>query len=161
MPGLKDLLKTGVTAAISSVADGASKIISNFKADPTKVAEAEAAIEQLKIEAVTKSEELANTLELARIEEDKNEDNNVSDRWKSDMTSDSKLSKMTRPLIVLSLLSFLFIVVILDSSIDKGFEVKPDYITLMSTLLVTTIVAYFGSRGVEKYKALHEMKNLK
>jgi hypothetical protein len=161
MPGLKDLLASGVTAAIGSITDGASKIISNFKADPTKVAEAEAAIEKLKIEAATKAEELANTLELARIEEQKNEDNNVSDRWRADMTSDSKLSKMTRPLVVLSLLGFLFIIIITDSIEGIRFDVKPDYVNLLSTLLVTVMIAYFGSKGIEKVKKINEVKHNK
>lgn len=159
MPGFGELLKNGLQGAVTGVLDGASKVIGSFIADPTKKAEALAEIEKLKIEAATKSEELANALELARIEELKNEDNNVSDRWKSDMTSDNKLSKNTRPIIVLSLLAFLFIIIITDSAVKEGFEVKKEYVDLMSTLLMTVMVAYFGSRGIEKYKALHEMKN--
>jgi len=39
--------------------------------------------------------------------------------------------------------------------IDAGvidFNVKPEFITLLSTTLVTIISFYFGSRGIEKIK---------
>ena len=39
--------------------------------------------------------------------------------------------------------------------INVDFEVKDTYITLLSSLLLTVIVAYFGSRGIEKY---HKIK---
>jgi hypothetical protein len=84
------------------------------------------------------------------------EDKAITERWKADMESDSWLSKNTRPLVMLSLLGFLFVIIIFDSAIKKGFEVKPEYIALMETLLVTVVVAYFSSRGVEKFKAIHE-----
>lgn len=84
------------------------------------------------------------------------EDKAVTDRWKSDMESDSWLSKNTRPLVMLSLLAFLFVLIFCDSAIKERFEVKDSYITLMETLLVTVTVAYFGSRGVEKFKTIHE-----
>lgn len=84
------------------------------------------------------------------------EDEAVSNRWKSDMESDSWLSKNTRPLVMLSLLACLFLMIGFDSAIKDSFEIKPSYINLMETLLVTVTVAYFGSRGVEKFKTIHE-----
>lgn len=84
------------------------------------------------------------------------EDKAITERWKADMESDSWLSKNTRPLVMLSLLAFLFILIFCDSAIKEKFEVKESYITLMETLLVTVTVAYFGSRGVEKFKSIHE-----
>jgi len=71
------------------------------------------------------------------------------------MGSDSWLSKNTRPIVMLSLLGFLFIIVICDSA-NITFDVKESYITLMESLLITVVVAYFGSRGVEKFKSMHE-----
>lgn len=84
------------------------------------------------------------------------EDRAITERWKSDMESDSWLSKNTRPLVMVSLLAFLFVIIIFDSSIKEKFEVKESYITLLETLLITVTVAYFGSRGVEKFKTIHE-----
>lgn len=78
------------------------------------------------------------------------EENNISQRWVADMGSDSWLSKNTRPMILISMIAFLFLVVILDSC-NIQFEVKESYISLMESLLITVVVAYFGSRGIEKY----------
>lgn len=84
----------------------------------------------------------------------------VTARWQADMASDSWMSKNTRPLGFLSLLGFLFLIIVCDS-LNWSFEVKPGYITLLETLLVTVTVAYYGSRGIEKFKSIHEAKNLK
>ena len=81
------------------------------------------------------------------------EENNITGRWTADMASDSWLSKNSRPIVLLSMVGFLFLMIIFDS-ININFEVKESYITLMETLLITVVVAYFGSRGVEKYQAI-------
>lgn len=96
------------------------------------------------------------SMEQEATKQMESEDKAVTERWKSDMESDSWLSKNTRPLVMLSLLAFLFILIFCDSAIKEKFEVKESYITLMETLLVTVTVAYFGSRGVEKFKTIHE-----
>ena len=74
----------------------------------------------------------------------------ISERWESDMTSDSWLSKNTRPLTLLFLTLMTTLFVILDSS-NSPFKVSSEWIELLKTLLVTVYVAYFGSRGFEKY----------
>ena len=74
----------------------------------------------------------------------------ISERWESDLTSDSWLSKNTRPLTLLFLTLMTTLFVILDSS-DSPFKVSSEWIELLKTLLVTVYVAYFGSRGFEKY----------
>lgn len=81
------------------------------------------------------------------------EENNISARWNADMASDSWLSKNSRPLVLMSMVGFLFLMIIFDS-LSINFEIKESYITLMETLLITVVVAYFGSRGVEKYHAI-------
>ena len=77
----------------------------------------------------------------------------VTERWDSDMTSDSWLSKNTRPLTLLYLTFMTTLFVILDSS-DSPFKVGSEWVELLKTLLVTVYVAYFGSRGFEKYKKI-------
>ena len=62
---ITDLFSTGAKASIGAVLDGANKIITDFKADPTKVAEANEALAELKINAELKSQELSNNLETA------------------------------------------------------------------------------------------------
>ena len=77
----------------------------------------------------------------------------VTKRWDNDMTSDSWLSKNVRPITLLYLLLIMTVLVIGDS-IPGGFKVKDIWVTLVESLLITVIIAYFGSRGVEKYKKI-------
>lgn len=77
----------------------------------------------------------------------------VSSRWDADMTSDSWLSKNTRPLTLIYLTVMTTLFVILDSS-DSPFQVGSEWVELLKTLLVTVYVAYFGSRGFEKYNKI-------
>jgi len=90
---------------------------------------------------------------LALLNQDTIEMQEVTERWSSDMTSDSWLSKNTRPLALIYLTIITTLMIIVDSTaID--FDVKPSWVTLLETLLVTVYIAYFGSRGVEKYKSI-------
>ena len=76
---------------------------------------------------------------------------NVSERWKSDMNSDSFLSKNVRPIVLIFLIVCTMLLVFIDSgSID--FNVKPEFVSLLTTTLITVIGAYFGGRSVEKLK---------
>ena len=77
----------------------------------------------------------------------------VSKRWSSDMKSDSWLSKNTRPMTLIFLTISLIILVLLDS-FEIPFQVDKGWVDLLKSLLVTVYVAYFGSRGVEKFKKM-------
>jgi len=77
----------------------------------------------------------------------------VSKRWVSDMSSDSWLSKNTRPMTLIFLTMSMVIFMLLDSS-DIDFEVDSVWVDLLKSLLITVYVAYFGSRGAEKFKAI-------
>jgi len=72
----------------------------------------------------------------------------ISKRWDSDMKSDSWLSKN---IIYLTVITSLYI--ILDS-LDIAFDIDESWVELLKTLLVTIYVAYFGSRGFEKYTTI-------
>jgi len=91
---------------------------------------------------------------LKLIEQDIIEAQEVSKRWESDMASDSWLSKNTRPmsLIFLTIMTIAFIWVDSHGYID--FTVEQEWINLLKTLTTTVYVAYFGSRGAEKYKSI-------
>ena len=91
---------------------------------------------------------------LMLLEQDMTEMKEVTKRWESDMKSDSWLSKNTRPLclIFLSVMTIAFIWV--DSHHEISFTVEQEWIGLLKTLVTTVYVAYFGSRGVEKYKTI-------
>jgi hypothetical protein len=85
-------------------------------------------------------------------------ENQITRRWESDMKSDSWLSKNTRPLalIFLSVMAISFIWV--DSHEEISFTVEQEWIALLKQLLTTVYIAYFGSRGVEKFKTISNNK---
>ncbi len=91
---------------------------------------------------------------LKLLEQDMTEMKETTKRWESDMKSDSWLSKNTRPmcLIFLSIMTIAFIWV--DSHHEISFTVEQEWIGLLKTLVTTVYVAYFVSRGVEKYKTI-------
>ena len=90
---------------------------------------------------------------LKLLEMDSMEIQEVSKRWQSDMTSDSWLSKNVRPLTLVYLTLATTIYIVLDS-LNIAFDIDQAWIELLKTLLVTIYVAYFGSRGFEKYKKI-------
>lgn len=100
-------------------------------------------------------EDKAHALKL--LEMDMDEIREITKRWEADMSSDSWLSKNSRPIVLLSLVGMLFIFMGLDS-FNIQFEIKESWISLYETILVTVIIAYFGSRGVEKYQSMRVSK---
>ena len=74
---------------------------------------------------------------------------NITDRWKSDMNSDSWLSKNVRPMVLI----FLVVCTVLMIFIDAGavsFHVEEKWTDLLQLVLITVIGAYFGGRSFEK-----------
>ena len=90
---------------------------------------------------------------LKLLEQDMVEMQEVSKRWDSDMKSDSWLSKNTRPMSLIFLTVSMVILILLDS-FEIEFSVAEGWVSLLQTLLVTVYVAYFGSRGAEKFKSI-------
>tara|TARA_R110000782_G_scaffold83009_1_gene163070 strand:- start:2226 stop:2687 length:462 start_codon:yes stop_codon:yes gene_type:complete len=94
---------------------------------------------------------------LKLLEQDMVEMQEVSKRWVSDMSSDSWLSKNTRPMALIFLTMSMVIFMLLDS-FDWGFQVDDVWVDLLKSLLITVYVAYFGSRGAEKFRAISNKK---
>ena len=97
-----------------------------------------------KLEAKRKIQELVSNYET-KMEQ------NITDRWKADMNSDSWLSKNVRPLVLI----FLVVSTVLMIFIDAGtiaFEVEANWTDLLQLVLITVIGAYFGGRTMEKRK---------
>jgi len=93
--------------------------------------------------------EFALTVMKLDIEEMKS----VSERWESDMASDSYLSKNVRPLSLMFLTVTTMVLIYLDS-FDSTITVPNEWIELLKSLLLGIYIAYFGSRGLEKYKSI-------
>ena len=95
-----------------------------------------------KLKAEQKIKELVASYEIEM-------EKNITDRWKSDMNSDSWLSKNVRPMVLI----FLVVCTVLMIFIDAGtiaFEVEEKWTDLLQLVLITVIGAYFGGRSFEK-----------
>jgi len=85
------------------------------------------------------------------IEAENEMQQNVTERWKTDMNSDSWLSKNVRPLVLIFLVASTVLIVFIDAGV-LAFEVKDNWIDLLQLVLITVIGAYFGGRSYEKIK---------
>jgi hypothetical protein len=112
------------------------KLIDKLIPDPA--AKAQAQLELAK---------LAQEGKLAELQADMNEQDNVSERWKADLGSDSWLSKNVRPMTLVALLVAYFIF-----ATASAFEiiVKPEYVELLGQMIMLIVSAYFGGRTLEK-----------
>ena len=92
---------------------------------------------------------------LAMIQMDISEAQEVTKRWSADMTSDSYLSKNVRPLALIFLTVSMAVYIVIDSANDN-FVVKPEWIDLLSSLLLVIYAAYFGGRSLEKIQKIRK-----
>ena len=95
-----------------------------------------------KLEAERKIKELVSNYEVEM-------EKTITDRWKSDMASDSWMSKNVRPMVLI----FLVVSTVLMIFIDAGalsFNVEAKWTDLLQLVLITVIGAYFGGRTIEK-----------
>ena len=82
---------------------------------------------------------------------DKDAQDQVTERWKLDMESDSFLSKNIRPLVLVYLTVIFTALSFFDGNIG-GFKVDVAYIPIFQSLLITVYGAYFVGRTWEKNK---------
>ena len=76
--------------------------------------------------------------------------NNVSERWKADMSSDVKLAKYIRPVTLIALTLMFMGTMVMDSLDNLPFNVKDSYVSLLEILMLTSFGAYFAGRTIEK-----------
>ena len=84
-------------------------------------------------------------------EADKDAQQQVTERWKFDMQSDSFLSKNIRPLTLVFLTVMFTLLAFTDGNIGQ-FSIQKEYIPIFQTLLITVYGAYFVGRTWEKNK---------
>lgn len=91
-----------------------------------------------------KDKEIA--IQMAEYELKENEQ--ITDRWHSDVNSDSWLSKNVRPLVMLYLLLVMTVVIVLSF---WKIEIPDNYLALLEYTMLTVFAAYFGGRTIEKF----------
>lgn len=98
-------------------------------------------------------------MELAELEllskAAQNDADNVTDRWKSDMSSDSWLSKNIRPISLIAIFVGYFVFTMMSAF---GYSPQESFVSLLGTWGQIVFLAYFGGRTVEK---LAEMRSAK
>ena len=84
---------------------------------------------------------------LFLLEMDSKEMEEITKRLQSD--NEHTITRLVRPVSYSLFLILFFVLVFFDGNVG-GFEVNPDYISVIQTLFSTMTMFYFGSRGAEK-----------
>jgi uncharacterized membrane protein (DUF106 family) len=128
-------------AAILSVGE---KILDRVMPDPAAKAEAQ-----------VKLMEMAQKGELAQIEADMREQEELTKRQQADMTSDSWLSKNIRPMTLVAIFTGYFLFALMSAF---GYNANEAYVTLLGQWGMLVMSFYFGGRTLEKILSIKEKK---
>tara|TARA_X000001388_G_C2140699_1_gene88577 strand:+ start:95 stop:481 length:387 start_codon:yes stop_codon:yes gene_type:complete len=96
-----------------------------------------------KLNAKAKIKEIMNSY---KIEVEKN----ITARWEADANG-NLLTRSVRPLVLIFCIVCTMLLVFIDSGTIE-FNVKPEFVSLLTTILTVIIGAYFGGRSFEKFK---------
>jgi uncharacterized membrane protein (DUF106 family) len=132
MFGIDDILAVGL------------KLVDKFVPDP-----------QAKQEAQLKLLEMQQNGELAQLQADMSEQQELTKRQQNDMASDSWLSKNISPMSLIAIFLAYFLFTIMSAF---GYDAKESYVQLLGTWGQLIFGFYFGSRCLEK---LTEIRNKK
>ena len=113
---------------------------------PSPEAKAQAMIELKKLEKEGRLDEL---------QADMNEQDNLTERAKADMASDSWLSKNIRPM---TLIFILVVYTVFAMMSAYGYNANESYVTLLGQWGMLIMSFYFGGRTLEKILAMKEKK---
>jgi hypothetical protein len=106
---------------------------------------------QAKAKAQLELAQMAQDGELAKMANDtemyKAEQENITDRWRSDMGSDSWLSKNIRPMALIAIFVAFFLFTMMSAF---GYNAQESYVNLLGQWGQIIFLAYFGGRTVEK-----------
>ncbi len=133
---------------LTALLDVGGKILDRVLPDPAAAQAAKNALAAL--EQNGELAKIANEADLYKTEQ-----NNVTDRWKSDMGSDSRLSKNIRPMALIAIFVAYFIFTAMSAF---GYNAQESYVQLLGQWGQIIFLAYFGGRTVEK---LADMKGKK
>jgi hypothetical protein len=107
--------------------------------------------QEAKAKAQAELAKLAQEGELARMANDtdlyKTEQNNLTDRMKADMASDSWLSKNIRPMTLIAIFVGYFVFAMMSA---YGYNANESYVTLLGQWGMLVMSFYFGGRTLEK-----------
>lgn len=124
------------------------KLIDKLIPDPEAKAKA-----QLDLAKMAQDGELAKMANDTKLYE--TEQKGITDRWTSDMASDSTLSKNIRPATLIYILTAYLLFALMSAF---GYNANESYITLLGNWGMLVFGAYFGSRSLEKIAEIRSRK---
>jgi cation transport ATPase len=127
------MIQNIIGGVLGKVLDNAEGILDKVITTDKERDEAKAKIKQMLLDSEAKMQE------------------EVTARWKSDMQSDSWLSKSIRPLVLAWLVICTTLLIFIDAGVIM-FNVEDKWVDLLQLVLITVIGAYFGGRSYEKIK---------
>jgi hypothetical protein len=122
-----------------------SKILDKVLPDP----EAKAKAQVMLLEMQQKGE-------LAQIQADMNEQDNLTKRAEADMKSDSWLSKNIRPMTLIYILTAYLALAIMDA---LGLDISDNFVSLLGQWGMLVMSFYFGGRTLEKVMDMKRTKD--
>ena len=122
-----------------------SKILDKVLPDP----EAKAKAQVMLLEMQQKGE-------LAQIQADMNEQDNLTKRAEADMKSDSWLSKNIRPMTLIYILTAYLALAIMDA---MGLDISDTFVSLLGQWGMLVMSFYFGGRTLEKVMNMKRTKD--
>jgi len=128
-----NMVQNIIGGVLGKVLDNAEGILDKVITTDKERDEAKAKIKQMLLDSEAKMQE------------------EVTARWKSDMQSDSWLSKSIRPLVLAWLVICTTLLIFIDAGVIM-FNVEDKWVDLLQLVLITVIGAYFGGRSYEKIK---------
>jgi hypothetical protein len=126
--------------ALAGLLDIGGKLIDKLIPDPSAKAKA-----QLDLATLAQSGELAAMANETKLYE--TEQNNLTDRMKADMASDSWLSKNIRPMTLIAIFVGYFMFAMMSAF---GYNANEAYVTLLGQWGMLVMSFYFGGRTLEK-----------
>lgn len=129
---------------LAALLDVGMKVLDKVIPDPEQKAKAQVALMEMQQKG-----------ELAKIQADLQEQEELTKRLQADMTSDSWLSKNIRPMTLVAIFAGYFIFAMMSAF---GHNANEAYVTLLGQWGMLVMSFYFGGRTLEKILALKEKK---
>jgi hypothetical protein len=129
---------------LGAILDIGGKLIDKFFPDPEQKAKAQLELMQMQQNG-----------ELAKINADIAEAQEITKRWEADMSSDSWLSKNIRPLALIAIFMAYFLFTAMSAF---GYNAQESYVNLLGSWGQIVFLAYFGGRTVEKVMEMKAKK---
>ena len=134
--------------SLTALLEVGGKLIDKLIPDPE--AKARAQLDLAKMAQDGELAKMANDTKLFEVEQQ-----NTTDRWQADMSSDSWLSKNIRPMALIAIFVAYFLFTMMSAF---GYNAQESYVNLLGSWGQIVFLAYFGGRTAEKIMEMRAKK---